>query len=137
MIIGINEKHEILFRASGVAEQAITADGMTCFQVEGIPEVSVGERLLFHPEEKRFYTVVRSPIDAEAVEAARERAKTRASAKKAMDRVLQWLAENDWKVNKHTLGEWADDDPRWLEYLEGREKARAEYDAAVAALEVT
>ena len=134
MIIGINEKHEIIFRASGVAEQAIVADGEKYFSVESIPTVGANEMLLFHPAEKRFYTVERSPIDAEAVEAARERAKTLGAAKKAMDRVLQWLADNDWKVNKHTLGEWADDDPRWLEYLAGREQARAEYDEAVAVL---
>ena len=47
---------------------------------------------------------------------------------------LKWLADNDWKVNKHLLGEWADDDDRWLAYLAGREKARSDYDAAEAVL---
>ena len=47
---------------------------------------------------------------------------------------LQWLADNDWKVNKRTVSEWAEDDPRWLEYLTGRAKARAQYDEAVAIL---
>ena len=59
--------------------------------------------------------------------------KARAEAKKAW--ATKWLSDNDWKVNKRTLGEWAEDDPRWLAYLEGREKARKAYDDAVAVLE--
>lgn len=42
--------------------------------------------------------------------------------------IRQWLKNNDWKVNKYVLGEWKDDDPRWIEYLEERAIKRARQD---------
>lgn len=50
--------------------------------------------------------------------------------------IKNWLKENDWKVNKITLGEWADTDPRWLEYKEQRAIKRARLDAIKQALGV-
>ena len=43
---------------------------------------------------------------------------------------LKWLSDNDWKVNKRTLGEWEETDERWLSYLAMREKVRADIDEA-------
>lgn len=44
------------------------------------------------------------------------------------DFILNWLFENDWKVNKVFLGEWDKSDPRFQNYLEKRERLRIELD---------
>ena len=126
MIIGINEYHEITFRASGAIENTIPVNEETTFRVDGIPEVDANEKLLFNPETKEFYTAEREQITHEAWEKMNR--KSLAEQKKA--EALKWLADNDWKINKHTLGEWADDDPRWLEYLADRKRVREEYETA-------
>lgn len=92
----------------------------TTFEVESVPTIEKGNVLYFNPKTKEFYT---KPNSIET---------TRAKIKKAW--AMKWLSDNDWKVNKRTLGEWAEDDPRWLAYLEGREKARKAYDDAVDVL---
>jgi lipopolysaccharide assembly outer membrane protein LptD (OstA) len=38
--------------------------------------------------------------------------------------ILQWLADNDWKVNKVVVGEWEKQDPRWLQYINERTTKR-------------
>jgi hypothetical protein len=38
--------------------------------------------------------------------------------------ILQWLADNDWKVNKVVVQEWSKEDPRWIEYLNERSLKR-------------
>jgi uncharacterized protein involved in type VI secretion and phage assembly len=48
--------------------------------------------------------------------------------------IKQWLTQNDWKVNKITLGEWEDTDPRWVEYKEQRAVKRARLDEIKATL---
>lgn len=45
-----------------------------------------------------------------------------------LDEIRNWLAQNDWKVNKVFIGEWADTDPRWIEYKEQRAIKRARLD---------
>lgn len=40
------------------------------------------------------------------------------------EEILKWLADNDWKVNKIIVGEWAKDDPRWIEYITQRQEKR-------------
>ena len=50
--------------------------------------------------------------------------------------IRQWLSHNDYKVNKVFLGEWAETDPRWVEYKEQREIKRARLDAIKQALGV-
>ena len=45
--------------------------------------------------------------------------------------ILQWFADNDWKVNKRALGEWAEDDERWIAYLKERQAHREAYDRAI------
>ena len=92
----------------------------TTFEVESVPTIEKGNVLYFNPETKEFYT---KPNSIKI---------TTAKIKKAW--ATKWLSDNDWKVNKRTLGEWAEDDPRWQAYLEGREKARKAYDDAEAIL---
>ena len=41
--------------------------------------------------------------------------------------IKAWLQENDYKINKHLLGEYADDDVRWVEYLQERSVKLARY----------
>jgi len=39
--------------------------------------------------------------------------------------IMQWLADNDWKVNKVVVGEWSKEDPRWISYLQERQIKRS------------
>jgi hypothetical protein len=50
--------------------------------------------------------------------------------------IRAWLSQNDWKVNKVFLGEWAETDPRWVEYKEQRAIKRARFDKIKEALGV-
>ena len=40
--------------------------------------------------------------------------------KQEMNAIKSWLNANDYIINKHTLGEYTDDDYRWLNYLAER-----------------
>jgi hypothetical protein len=42
--------------------------------------------------------------------------------------ILQWLADNDWKVNKVVVGEWTKEDQRWIDYLNERQEKRNRLD---------
>jgi len=53
-----------------------------------------------------------------------EAIKQRQSLEKEQADILQWLADNDWKVNKFVVGEWTKEDPRWIEYLNQRQIKR-------------
>lgn len=119
MIIKIDKDNKIIACYYGEVAAKFPADNVTFFEVEAVPVRTPNTTLHFNPETKEFYT---REIDSTII------AKRDAQAKK--DAATKWLADNDWKVNKHTLGEWAEDDERWLEYLAGRAKARADYDAA-------
>lgn len=134
MIIGINEKQEIIFTASGIAENGAEVDNVSTFKVESKPEAEAGKILCFKPETKTFYYKDRPPVDEEAVKARQARLAERRAAEAKKSAALKWLSDNDWKVNKHTLGEWSDTDERWLAYLAGREQARKDYDEAEAVL---
>ena len=48
--------------------------------------------------------------------------------------IRAWLNQNDWKINKVFLGEWAETDPRWVEYKEQRQIKRARFDKIKEAL---
>lgn len=127
MYIKIDSKKRVTMQIEDRFAEGLPVDNVTSFKVESIPEVNGDERLCFDANTRTFY--------AETItitEEQRKKAEARRLAGQKKAAALKWLTDNDWKVNKHTLGEWTDDDPRWLEYLEGREKARAEYDAAVA-----
>ena len=119
MIITIDSKNRVR-RIHRKAPFPVVNNKAT-FEVESVPTHEKGTILYFNPETKEFYTEPNRSVEI-----------TSAKIKKAW--AMKWLADNDWKVNKRTLGEWAEDDPRWLAYLEGREKARAAYDEAEAIL---
>ncbi len=57
-----------------------------------------------------------------------EAIKQRQALEKEQADILQWLADNDWKVNKIVVGEWNKDDPRWVEYLNQRQTKRIRLD---------
>ena len=44
-----------------------------------------------------------------------------------MQSIREWLTAHDYIVNKHTLGEYADDDERWTTYLQQRAEKLARY----------
>lgn len=119
MIITIDSKNRV--RRIHREEPFPIVNNKTTFEVENVPAHEKGMIRYFNPETKEFYTKPNSIGIT--------------SAKIKRDWAMKWLSDNDWKVNKRTLGEWAEDDPRWLAYLEGREKARKAYDEAIAVLE--
>ena len=132
MIIGINSNQEVVFSADGAIQGE--ADNKSTFHVDSKPEVEVGKVLCFNPETKTFYHKDRPPVDEESVKERQAKLAERRAAEQKKNAALKWLEENDWKINKHTLGEWGDTDERWIAYLDGRQKAREDYDEAVAAL---
>jgi hypothetical protein len=44
-----------------------------------------------------------------------------------MKSILKWLLDNDYKINKHTLGEYSDSDERWTTYLIERQLKLSRY----------
>lgn len=94
-------------------------------------EITEEERKQPLPNKYSYYAVV----DGKFTIATREPTEAEATADKEANKALRlreidkWLKANDWKVNKVFLGEWAEDDPRWLEYLEQRAIVRAEHES--------
>ena len=94
-------------------------------------EITQEERKQPLPNKYSYYAVV----DGKFTIATREPTEAEATADKEADKALRlreidkWLKANDWKVNKVFLGEWAEDDSRWLEYLEQRAIVRAEHES--------
>lgn len=130
MYIKIDEKNRVFLRVADKFAKSLTVDNVTSFNVKTIPEVERGEVLCYNPETETFYTE-----KIELTKEQRERIRARATASRKREAALKWLSDNDWKVNKHTLGEWSDDDERWLAYLADRAKVRATIDAAELVLE--
>lgn len=129
MIIKINNKNEVTTIIEGLAESFVKADNKQSFKVESVPPtVYATEVLCYSPEDRVFYTTKREGVPNG------ERAKALAEASEKAQAALKWLSDNDWKVNKRMLGEWAENDERWLEYLAGREQARKDYDEATEIL---
>lgn len=126
MIIRINENKKVIACIYKPTENFVV-DGVTSFVVPSIPEHERNTTLYFNPETAEFYT---KAVDSAVIE---ER-KAKAEAQQKKTNAMKWLSDNDWKVNKRTLGEWAEDDERWLAYLADRAKARADIDAAEAIL---
>lgn len=126
MIIRIDKNKKVVACIYKPTEN-FKVDGLTTFEVESIPERKENTALHFDPETLEFYT---QEIDNAVIEERKARAETQQKKTAA----LKWLTDNDWKVNKRMLGEWAEDDERWIDYLEGRAKARAAIDAADAVL---
>ena len=44
-----------------------------------------------------------------------------------MREILNWLNDNDYVINKHILGEYDDDNPKWTAYLSERAVKLARY----------
>ena len=134
MIIRINEQKEVMMVAQGSFCDAIEVDGQTSFRVEAVPQAGAGERLCFDPVERCFFTKSCEQVDAKVVQARVEKRRAAMEACRRQEEIREWLRAHDWMVNKRLLGEWAEDDARWLSYLEERRIKRAEYDQALAVI---
>lgn len=130
MYFKIDENNRVVVKVFGKAAEALEADNVTSFKVESEPTVEANEILYYNPENAEFYTE-QMPEPTEEMKA---RAVEMGEAQKKKANALKWLSDNDWKVNKRVLGEWAETDERWVEYLEQRKAVRADYDSAVFAL---
>lgn len=126
MYIKIDDKNKVITQIADKFAERFTADNKTSFKVASVPSVERDEVLYYNPETNAFYTEKKP----EPTEEQKATAKARAEARAKKEKALKWLADNDWKVNKHVLGEWTDRDRRWLEYLDGRSAARAAIDEA-------
>ena len=133
MIIKINNNQQVVSTLSG--DFGVKVDNIISFEVESVPAEEAGKLLYFNPDTLEFYYKDAPEVDREALKARMEAAQKRRTAESTKEHCLKWLADNDWKVNKRMLGEWAEDDERWIQYLTERRLIRAEYDAAVAQLE--
>lgn len=133
MIIKINNNQQVVSTLSG--DFGVKVDNIISFEVESVPAAETGKLLYFNPETHEFYHKDAPVVDQEVLKARHEIAQKRRAAETTKAHCLKWLAENDWKVNKRMLGEWAEDDERWIQYLTERRLIRAEYDAAVVQLE--
>lgn len=79
--------------------------------------------------EERGGQLVRVWTAEPAAAVAERRAAEEAAATEAEKQaILQWLSDNDWRVNKIMLGEWGADDPRRMAYLAERAVKRARLD---------
>lgn len=148
MIITINADNKVISRAVGKIFDNAPVDNVTTFRVGVVESVDENgepvvvhevvepvfdhatEELYFNPETREFYTQPK-PVTPKPSE---EELKARREAREAKATALQWLADNDWKVNKRMLGEWAETDERWLAYLADRATMRAKIDEADAVL---
>lgn len=63
-----------------------------------------------------------------------EKTKSIILIKEELYQIKQWLADNDWKVNKIVVGEWSTDDERWINYLAERQVKRKRQDELNQAL---
>jgi hypothetical protein len=93
-------------------------------------EITEEERKQPLPNKYSYYAVIDGQFtiaSREPTEAEKQKDK-QAAKQKRLTEIDSWLKANDWKVNKVYLGEWTQDDPRWLEYLEKRALLRAEHE---------
>lgn len=148
MIITINKDNKVVSKAIGQIFDNAPVDNVTTFRVGAVETVDENgetvlvnevvepvydhatEELFFNPETRAFYTQPK-PVTEKPSE---EELKARREAREAKAQALKWLTDNDWKVNKRMLGEWAEDDERWLAYLADRATMRAKIDEADAVL---
>lgn len=148
MIITINKENKVISKAVGKIFDNAPVDNKITFRVGVVESVDENgepiltsevaepvfdhatEELYFNPDTREFYTQPK-PVTNRPSE---EELKARREAKAIKAQALQWLADNDWKVNKRMLGEWAEDDPRWQDYLAQRMLARAKIDNAESIL---
>lgn len=129
MYIKINDKNRVIMQVKDEFTKGLTVDNKTTFKTDKEPTTEKGAVLHYHPKADTFYHE-----KVEITEEQKERAKTIAEARAKKAKALKWLADNDWKVNKRSLGEWEETDERWLAYLADRAKARADIDEAEVVL---
>ncbi|MBE6601984.1 MAG: hypothetical protein E7637_05720 [Ruminococcaceae bacterium] len=130
MIIVIDENKRIVSSLSGALSEKIVPNEKNVFRVESLPTLGAREELLFDPQTKSFEIRERAVQDLQTLENWRVSKLRRRKAEQTVREVLAWFDENDWKVNKRALGEWSEDDPRWIAYLSERLEKRAAYDEA-------
>jgi hypothetical protein len=130
MYIKIDENKRVIMQIADKFAEGLEVDNKTTFRTaSGLFPMKNDEVLYYNPETDTFHT---EKVEYTEEQIAKAKAIAEARAKKA--KALAWLAENDWKVNKRMLGEWAEDDERWVTYIADRAKARAEIDEADAVL---
>lgn len=127
MVIIVNENGRVMAKIDGEYADILAVDGIRTFKVDKFPSVEKGKSIYYDARTKLLYAVE----EAEMVYAQRRQREVSAAVNRKRA-ALRWLADNDWKVNKYTLGEWNAADPRWVEYLNERKKVRAEIDSADA-----
>lgn len=59
-------------------------------------------------------------VDKLRVEYDEPKVDYQAKYQQEMQEIIAWLNANDYIINKHTLGEYGDNDERWLNYLAQR-----------------
>ena len=124
IVIKINKENKVAAVLRGALADSAVVDNKEYFVVDDVPSYGQLDELHFDPATQEFSVFVK--------DLAVVKAKAEASAK--VKQALKWFADNDWKVNKRTLGEWASDDARWLAYLAEREAVRKAYDEALVVL---
>jgi hypothetical protein len=117
-IVKITPTHNVEW----IKEKVIYNPKATCFfEIKESPVIADNEVLYFNPKKQTFYTKDKeASLKEEKLYYAKLRKKN----------ALAWLVDNDWKVNKHSLGEWTDEDPRWRSYLKIRKIMRNQIDEA-------
>lgn len=50
------------------------------------------------------------------------------NAKLELKEIKEWFLDNDWKINKVAVGEWANNDERYVSYLAERQEKRKRQD---------
>lgn len=125
MYFVIDEKNRVVTRVVDEFAGNLVCDNRTVFRVDAIPATEPGEILCYNAETSTFYTE-KVVVDEEQ----RKQVMEKIAARRQKEKALEWLAENDWKVNKRFLGEWTEADERWIAYLEERANVRTEIDAA-------
>ena len=99
--------------------------------IEPYIEITEQERKQPLPNKYSYYAVIDGSFTIVTREPTADEAKQdkNRAIKQRIAEIQKWLDDNDWKVNKVFLGEWAEDDARWQEYLKLRKEYRAERDA--------
>lgn len=131
IVVGINHNQEVVFLSKGFAiEDMEEKEGIYLYEVLEMPTFDPRMKCCFDPESGSFYSKEYTRSEMRDIKTAVELMHLKDDARRKREEALAWLAENDWKINKHTLGEWTDTDERWIEYVEMRAQKRSEIDEA-------
>ena len=128
MIVGIDKNQEVVFFSTG--DFVEETEGVYTYEIAEQPKRDPAKKLCYDPESGTFYAKDYTEREKKAMQEALVLFHAKEGARKRRTDALVWLAENDWKINKHILGEWSDTDERWIEYVETRAQKRAEIDEA-------